>query len=176
MCNITGGGERGKAAWYFEADWIKTLVSMATESPHWLICEGISNKISGYFLQVLPSYSAHLNFPSPHYFSIPLLALLDRVQSSRAFLMELSPASVCPFISLSVNIFLHLLQDHGADCFRTLPHCFPQCLIVQVQNKNPFCQQIWLLSAILDLSCYHISLETTEQIWLKPGSCGHVSV
>ena len=27
----------GKAAQCFEADWIKTLVSMATESPHWLI-------------------------------------------------------------------------------------------------------------------------------------------
>ena len=27
----------GKAAYCFEADWIKTLVFMATESPHWLI-------------------------------------------------------------------------------------------------------------------------------------------
>ena len=35
MCSITGGGERLHI--FFEADWIKTLVSMATESFHWLI-------------------------------------------------------------------------------------------------------------------------------------------
>ena len=28
---------RGKAVEGFGADWIKTLVSMATESPHWFI-------------------------------------------------------------------------------------------------------------------------------------------
>ena len=33
MCSIIGGGGGGKAAQGFGADWIKTLVSMATESP-----------------------------------------------------------------------------------------------------------------------------------------------
>ena len=42
MCSITGVGERlhkvlGQIRSKLEADWIKILVSMATESPHWLL-------------------------------------------------------------------------------------------------------------------------------------------
>ena len=44
MCSIAGGGERLHNV--FETDWIKTLVSMATESPHRLIMGKMVQRVS----------------------------------------------------------------------------------------------------------------------------------
>ena len=48
--------------------------------------------------------------------------------------MGLSPAYICPSVCLSVNLFLlsHLLKDHWADVFESLPECYRNVIVVLI--------------------------------------------
>ena len=72
-----------------------------------------------------------------------------------------SPVSICPSNCPSINISCYRISFNttGRIFFETWSEWSPQCVVLQVKKRIPIRRQTWLMTAIFDFSCYHISSE-----------------